>query len=205
MKVNEAIFQLWEEGFFETERKPIEITAELQKKYGITPSNTSSHLKSCNRFLRKVNKGWIQKIRYGISKSHKKSEVHSFDLYRLAPEIKKVSIKLFDDSHYSQAVLEALKCLNNFVKNKSGVQGDGKSLMLTVFNEKDPVLKLNQLSTTSEKNEQEGFKFLFAGAMVGIRNPKAHENIVDNDPVKAMEMLALVNLLFNKARAAYRA
>ncbi|PKL36351.1 TIGR02391 family protein [Candidatus Peregrinibacteria bacterium HGW-Peregrinibacteria-1] len=204
MKTNEAITQLWEEGFFETEKRPIEVKNELQKRYGITPSNTSSHLKSCSRFLRKVNKGWIQKIRHGISESRKDSGVHSFDLYRLAPEIRKVSKKLFDDKHYSQAVLETLKYLNNFIKNKSGVQDDGKSLMLKVFNENNPSLKLNQLSTTSEKNEQEGFKFLFAGAMVGIRNPKAHENIIDNDPVKAMEMLALVNLLFNKARTSHK-
>jgi Protein of unknown function (Hypoth_ymh) len=43
----------------------------------------------------------------------------------------------------------------------------GTSLVMTVFGGAPPQLALNPGMTLSEKNEQEGFKFLFAGAMQG--------------------------------------
>ncbi len=64
------------------------------------------------------------------------------------------------------------------VKKKSGKTNlDGKNLMLTVFSRDKPILKFNNLNTISEKNEQEGFMHLFAGAVQGIRNPKAHDEM----------------------------
>ena len=76
--------------------------------------------------------------------------------------------------------------------------------MFTVFNEKNPILKLNELHSTSDRNEQEGYKHLFAGAMTGIRNPRAHEHELRDDPKVALEKLAFANHLMNKLDAATR-
>jgi len=87
-------------------------------------------------------------------------------------------------------VFEAFKAVNNFVKEKSGREDlDGKDLMAQVFNEMSPTIRLSELKTKSEKDEQEGFKFLFMGAMVGIRNPKAHEIEGQKDLYQALEYL----------------
>jgi len=119
-----------------------------------------------------------------------------FESLDIHHEIKSASGKLFSDGHYAQSILEAYKALNNCVKAKSGkTELDGKSLMSTVFSRDSPILALNSLSSTSDKDEQEGFMLLYMGAMVGIRNPKAHEIVRQDDPLKTLEYLALASLL----------
>ena len=118
-----------------------------------------------------------------------------FDRMQFHPKVVEASKSLFETGHYAQAIFEAFKAVNNLVKQKTGLDLDGKDLMAQVFNEKNPVLKLNPLKTRSDKDEQEGFKFLFMGAMVGIRNPKAHENIVHTDPYRTLEYLGFASLL----------
>jgi len=119
-----------------------------------------------------------------------------YDNLRLHPRIRKVSESLFKDGHYAQAILEAFKCVGVMVKEKSGVGDlDGQTLMAHVFSETQPVLKLNQLRTTSEKDEQIGFKFIFMGSMTGVRNPKAHDIIEQKDPYRTLEYLSLASLL----------
>jgi uncharacterized protein (TIGR02391 family) len=117
---------------------------------------------------------------------------------QLHPKVLEVSKSLFETGHYSQAIFEAFKAVNNFVKEKTGSSLDGKDLMTKVFREEAPIIKLNELKTQSDKDEQEGFMFLYMGAMVGIRNPKAHENIIQTDPYKTLEYLALASLLMRR-------
>lgn len=130
----------------------------------------------------------------------KKSEASSlFDTLKLHPKIVGASEKLFKDGHYSQAILEAYKCLNNHVKEKSGKSDlDGKDLMAKTFRLTGPILKLNKLKTQSEKDEQEGFMLLYMGAMEGIRNPKAHETVQQKDPNRTLEYLGLASLLIRR-------
>ena len=85
------------------------------------------------------------------------------------------------------------------MKNKTNSQLDGRNLMSAVFRLENPVIKLNPLKTQSDRDEQEGFMFLFIGAMEGIRNPKAHENIFQNDPYRTLEYLGFASLLMKIA------
>jgi uncharacterized protein (TIGR02391 family) len=117
---------------------------------------------------------------------------------QLHPKIIEVSKSLFETQHYAQAILEAFKAVNNFVKKKTGLSLDGKALMSKVFNENEPIIKLNELLTQSDRDEQEGFKFLFMGAMVGIRNPKAHDNVIQTDPYRTLEYLGFASLLMKR-------
>lgn len=124
-----------------------------------------------------------------------------FDLLKFHPRIKEASERLFKNSHYAQAILETFKAVNNFVKEKSGKQEwDGKNLMAKVFRRENPIIRFNELKTVSEKDEQEGFMFLFMGAVVGIRNPKAHDNIIQTDPYKTLEYLSFASLLVKKVK-----
>lgn len=121
-----------------------------------------------------------------------------FDRMQFHQRVITASKSLFESGHYSQAIFEAFKAVNNFVKEKSGLALDGKDLMAKVFNENTPIIKLNELLTQSDKDEQEGFKFLFMGAMVGIRNPKAHDNVVQTDPYRTLEYLSFASLLMKR-------
>ncbi len=125
--------------------------------------------------------------------------IYLFDNMRLHPKIIDASEALFKNRHYAQAIFEAFKAVNNFVKEKTGLTLDGKALMTKVFDETSPIIKLNELLTQSDKDEQEGFRFLFMGAMVGIRNPKAHDNVTQTDPFRTLEHLSFASLLIKRA------
>jgi uncharacterized protein (TIGR02391 family) len=116
--------------------------------------------------------------------------------YQFHPEIERVSGHLFRDGHYKQAALEAYIRVIDEVKQRSGFPLDGDNLMNQAFGctNRTPVLKVNSLATEPERDEQNGFMFLFKG-IVGLRNTKAHSNRLFNDPLRAHEYLALASLL----------
>lgn len=122
-----------------------------------------------------------------------------FDQLRLHPKIIGVGRALFMDGYFAQAIFEAYKAVNNEVKRVPGLESkDGRDLMAAAFNERNPVIRLNPLRSESDRNEQEGFKFIFMGAITGIRNPKAHEYIDQRDPYKTLEYLGLASLLLKR-------
>ena len=102
---------------------------------------------------------------------------------------------LYRDGHYSNAIENAVKALNNLVRLHSDVDNlDGSKLMNLVFSPEKPVLKFNDLADESDKDEQRGFMMMFSGAVAGLRNPRAHKLIKD-DPERALEFIAFVSLL----------
>jgi uncharacterized protein (TIGR02391 family) len=122
-------------------------------------------------------------------------------LTRLHPRIQEASAQLYLDGHQGSAILEAFKAINSRVKQLAGPGGqgkDGKSLMGHVFNVNAPVLRLNPGHSTSDRDEQEGFALIFMGAMLGIRNPKAHDLMTPIDPDRAFEYLAFASLLMRR-------
>ena len=42
----------------------------------------------------------------------------------------------------------------------------------------NPIIKLGDISTETGTNIQQGYMEMFAGAMIGIRNPQAHNNLL---------------------------
>jgi uncharacterized protein (TIGR02391 family) len=196
MRIKDAIKELWKQNYFKKYRVTNEIAKEALDKFGATCSNTSAVLNDCKNFLRKDRKGWIQLESYDIIKRKKTEEIDLFKLLKIHPEIERVSKKLFLNGHYPQSIFEAFKKVNNLVKNRSQrTDLDGKNLMLTVFSVNNPILKFNNLVSTSDKDEQEGFMHLFAGAILGIRNPKGHDDIVQKDMVRTLEYLIFASLL----------
>ena len=113
--------------------------------------------------------------------------------------LRTASRKLFADGHYTQAIEAAFKTLNNAVKVKSGLTAaGGDSLMRQAFSANKPKLRFSELQTISESDEQRGYMELYAGAMTGIRNPRAHEHDSEDDPRVALELLTFANHLMRK-------
>ena len=107
------------------------------------------------------------------------TSTHPFDERNIHSDISKISRKLFDDGHFAQATFEAFKFLDNKVKALSKIKKSGHSLMMEAFSEQSPRIKLTPLVTTSDIDEQMGYKFIFAGSMSAIRNPRGHDNLID--------------------------
>ena len=123
------------------------------------------------------------------------SPIQLFDAMRFHPRVVEASRELFKDSHYRDAIYRAFVEVNNIVKQRANSQLDGKKLMSNVFNPDNPIIKLNPLKTPTDRDEQEGFMYLFMGAMQGIRNPKAHENIIQNNCYIALKLIGFASLL----------
>lgn len=110
---------------------------------------------------------------------------------------------LFGSAHYSIAVQEAFKAVDNYVADRVGETSlSGMKLMREVFSKENPKLFWSGRKTQTEKDQHEGYQHIFAGAMQGIRNPVVHDfNWVD-DPTEALELIVLAQHLIKKAKAA---
>jgi uncharacterized protein (TIGR02391 family) len=118
------------------------------------------------------------------------------DQYKFHSEIERVSGELYRSGHYKSAALEAYIRVIEQVRIVSKIADDGDSLMNKAFacDKHTPVIQFNDLLTEAERDEQRGFLFLFKG-IVGLRNSKAHSNILFDDPMRGHEYLALASVL----------
>jgi uncharacterized protein (TIGR02391 family) len=128
-----------------------------------------------------------------------------FDTLVTDADLSAATRTLYRDGHYARAVEEAFKFLDNAVRGRAGEDAlDGQALMLHVFDPGAPVLRLSSLRSTSQRNEQAGYRFMFAGAMTGIRNPRAHEYAIVDEANVALEMLVIANHLMRVLRRSTR-
>jgi len=119
----------------------------------------------------------------------------------LHPKITEIARPRFEAGHLADAVEASFKEINDRVKSsvklRTGQENDGATLMQQAFSIKNPIITLADMSSTSGRDEQLGYMGIFAGAMTGIRNPKAHSNIVI-DEKRATHLLYLASLLMYK-------
>jgi uncharacterized protein (TIGR02391 family) len=117
---------------------------------------------------------------------------------RLHPSVGQVAKDRFNASHYADAVEAAFKELNSkikaYMKRATDKEFDGADLMQRAFSPNAPVIRLADLSTDDGKNIQQGYMQIFAGSMTGIRNPKAHSNVIIDAP-RAIHFLHVASLL----------
>jgi uncharacterized protein (TIGR02391 family) len=125
-------------------------------------------------------------------------QLHPFEDRNVHPDIDKITRKLFDDGHFAQATFEAFKFIDKKVQKLSKSKKFGKKLMMAAFNEESPLVKLTDLTSTSEIDEQEGYKFLFAGAVLAIRNPRGHEVAMHETPDQCLDHISLASLLLRR-------
>jgi uncharacterized protein (TIGR02391 family) len=105
---------------------------------------------------------------------------------------------LFDNGHYSQATFEAYKFVDKEVQRFSGLSASGFNVMMQAFAVESPYIQLTPLTKTSEKDEQKGFQFIFAGSILAIRNPRGHECDVIDTPDQCLDHLSLASLLLRR-------
>jgi uncharacterized protein (TIGR02391 family) len=128
----------------------------------------------------------------------------AFESMDLHPRIANACSDLYRDGHCKQAVLEASIALVNYVKERSRQHSlDGSKLMTTVFSANNPLLAFNELKDNTDKDEQEGFMHLFMGAVLALRNPRAHA-LFDDSPEMALDYIAFLSMLARRLDGARR-
>lgn len=109
------------------------------------------------------------------------------------------SKSLFLQGNYFHAIFEASKAYNSEVKTKARSTKDGKDLMLSVWG-CEGVLKVTTCQTDTDRNIQDGIKFLSGGLMSAIRNPTAHEPAITLPIGKqdCLDILSFISYLFRQ-------
>lgn len=124
--------------------------------------------------------------------------LHPFDERNIHTRLPAKVRELFDDGHYAEATFTAFKFLDKEVQRLSGSTESGFKLMMAALNEASPLVRLTPCVTTTDKDEQKGYQFLFAGSMLAIRNPRGHEYAVVDSPDACLDHLSLASVLLRR-------
>jgi uncharacterized protein (TIGR02391 family) len=130
------------------------------------------------------------------------ASLHPFDRRNIHPGLPVKIRSLFDDGHYAEATFAAWKYLDKVVQKHSKLTDTGYKLMMAAFIESGGPIKLTKLTNESEVDEQKGFRFVFAGSVWAIRNPRGHEVAVPDDLDTCLDHLAFASMLIRRLEQA---
>lgn len=118
---------------------------------------------------------------------------------QIHPEVLKYCRTELMQDNYFHAVFEATKGLAQRIREMSGIEADGATLVDRVFSIERPLLAINTLQTETERSEHKGFAALLKGCFAAIRNPLAHEpKILWQGEDDAADYFSLISLLHRK-------
>ena len=117
------------------------------------------------------------------------------------PRIAALARPRFEAGFFGDAVEASFKEVNDaakrIVRDVNGRELDGANLMNTAFSPNGPLIRLTALETDTDRNIQQGYMQIMVGAMIGIRNPKAHGNL-NPGASRALHLICLASLLIHK-------
>jgi uncharacterized protein (TIGR02391 family) len=112
--------------------------------------------------------------------------------------------ELLRTDHY-EAVFEAVKGLGARLREKSGLDEDGRPLVQAALGGKSPRVLLTACTTVTERNEQQGVALLAEGIFAAFRNPAAHEprlvwEVSEQDALDVLGTLSVIHRRLDGAR-----
>jgi uncharacterized protein (TIGR02391 family) len=141
-------------------------------------------------------------VTWGSAAPPRVAPVRRLTFANLHPVIQAASGDLFADGHFESSVSEAFKSIEVRVRDLTESSKSGASLMGDAFKADGSALDVAGHEGRSGEDEREGFMHVFRGAMIGIRNPGAHELFKPGDPQQALEYLGFASLLHRRIDAA---
>lgn len=105
----------------------------------------------------------------------------------------------YSNKDYTEVVRDALLCMTTEIRKKSNLtDDDGVDLINKAFSEKSPLIKINKLSTTTEKNKQAGIRDLSKGLIEYFRNPMSHSKQTYSKRVADAILVLLDDVILNE-------
>lgn len=140
----------------------------------------------------------LEKLKRLCLKNVREEKIFDEQIHPLISDVCKTK---YFNGHYADAVESAFKEINSrckkIYKSQRNIEKDGSDLMNNIFSPNNPLLKFEDNSTESGNNVQQGYMQIFSGAIIAIRNPKAHENqFITQDA--AYKRLVFASLLMTK-------
>ena len=123
----------------------------------------------------------------------------------LSEQLSKAIYANYEKANYTGAILDSIFLLSDVLRDRTGCESDGVSLVGEALGGPAPKLKLTPIRSESDRNIQKGTASLLRGVMEAIRNPRSHEKIEDNKEV-ADRILAFLDYLLqmiNKAKTPF--
>ena len=128
------------------------------------------------------------------AKEHSNAHIEDFE-FLLHPVIIEHALPQYRNGHLRDAVLDSIVAVFDLIRRRTGLKGDGESLINAALSLEHPLLILSELDSQSGRDDQKGFIQIFKGAFQGVRNPKAHSMSHDLTPLKAAQYLVFASLL----------
>lgn len=100
----------------------------------------------------------------------------------------------YEKENFTGAILDSIQFLGSLIREKSGLEVDGATLVGQAFGGDSPKLKVGKLQTESGRNVQAGVEQLFRGLYQAIRNPRSHDKY-DDKQEDADAIILFVNYL----------
>ena len=117
------------------------------------------------------------------------------------PRVATLARPRFEAGFFGDAVEASYKEVNDaakrIVRDHVGRELDGAKLMYAAFSPDKPLIRLTAFETDTDRNIQQGYMQIMAGAMTGIRNPKAHGNLNPGSS-RALHLICLASLLMHQ-------
>lgn len=105
---------------------------------------------------------------------------------------------------YYEAVFEAIKGLGSRMRRLTGIDADGYALVESTMAGSTPRLRINQLQTRTQRDEQLGVANLAKGLFSAFRNPAAHEPRIQwaMSEHDALDVLGTLSMIHRRLDAA---
>jgi uncharacterized protein (TIGR02391 family) len=174
---------------------------QLNIKHDLTIEKLNEIESKCTGILYQI--GAEFNSNFIISPQRKETNLFSINLHS---KIKEISYNKFKAGEYRSAIFDSLVILEETLKSKyrfaknltsNDTISYGTRLIEEAFRDNNPILKINNLSNDSEKDEHKAFRYLLLGAM-SLKNVKSHSLTEPIDKEIAIEYLGLISLLLKK-------
>lgn len=103
-------------------------------------------------------------------------------------------------NNYFHAVFEATKSVAEILRQKTGLTDDGSELVEKAFSIRNPLIRINNLTTETEISEHKGFANLIKGVFGMFRNTTAHAPKItwQMNEQDALDILSTISLIHRK-------
>jgi len=101
---------------------------------------------------------------------------------QIKPELWAAIANSYQSGNYTHAIRDAMSVITEILRDKSGLDGDGRSLVgkaLGFSKGKPPRIKVNKFQTETERSIQVGLQEVLKGMYALVRNPRSHERLDD--------------------------
>jgi uncharacterized protein (TIGR02391 family) len=105
---------------------------------------------------------------------------------------------LVEDGRMVEAVFEAMQLIQDRVRSLTASDGSGRTLMESVFDANHPRLDITTTTGETARDEREGFRLLFVGAVLGLGCLHGTEGPALVTPEETLEYLALASMLMRR-------